>query len=464
MGKNFEDIIKKAEKYRIKYNNTFRDKIIEDMHQQISTTLADVIQYRETNDFLGKIEKYVDLFLTSRIGGILVLTIMLSIVLWITLSGAGYISSLLGSFFEYIESGLRKIFHFLKIPELITSFLIDVVYKSVAIVVAVMLPPMTIFFPLFTFLEDLGLLPRIALNMDKIFKSVGAHGNQSLTMMVGFGCNAAGVVSTRIIKSPKERLIAILTNNFMPCNGRWPLLIMISTIFLAPLISSSSNPLVGSLIASTALVLSVFVGLVFTLIISLGLSKFLKSLGSFYILEIPPFRKPNFLRILYTSVIDRTVFVLARAVYMAIPAGIFVWTINQLNLSQNITNTLDPFGKLFGLDGTIILSYIIALPANEIVIPALLMLYTGSKNFVEIEQLQSIYQILTVYGNWDWKTGICVMLFSILHNPCTTTILTIYKETQSLKWTIIATVLPLITAFSTLFIVYNLLLKHISFL
>ncbi|MCS7243994.1 MAG: nucleoside recognition domain-containing protein [Candidatus Calescibacterium sp.] len=461
MGKNFEDIIKKAENYRVKYNNTFRDKIIEDMHQQISTILADVIQYKETNDLLGKIEKYVDLFLTSRIGGILVLTIMLSTVLWITLSGAGYISSLLGSFFEYIESGLRKFFDFLKIPELLTSFLIDGVYKSVAIVVAVMLPPMTIFFPLFTFLEDLGLLPRIALNMDKIFKSVGAHGNQSLTMMVGFGCNAAGVVSTRIIKSPKERLIAILTNNFMPCNGRWPLLIMISTVFLAPLVASNSNPLVGSIIASTALVLSVFIGLVFTLIISLGLSKFLKSLGSFYILEIPPFRKPNLLRIIYTSIIDRTVFVLARAVYMAIPAGIFVWIINHLNLSKTITNILDPFGKLFGLDGTIILSYIIALPANEVVIPALLMLYTNSKNFVEIEQLQSIYQILTVYGNWDWKTGICVMLFSILHNPCTTTILTIYKETQSLKWTIIATILPLVTAFSTLFIVYNFLLKHL---
>ncbi|MCS7165847.1 MAG: nucleoside recognition domain-containing protein [Candidatus Calescibacterium sp.] len=461
MQKDFEEIIKKVDNYRIKYNNTFRDKIIEDMHNQISDILTDIVDYQETNDLISKLEKYVDLFLTSKIGGIILLISFLSIALWITLTGAGYISSFLSLIFERIEVFLRNILAVLKVHDLLISFLIDGVYKGVAIVVAVMLPPMAIFFPLFTFLEDLGLLPRIALNMDKIFKSVGAHGNQALTMIVGFGCNAAGVVSTRIIKSPKERLIAILTNNFMPCNGRWPLLIMISILFLVPAITNSSNPLLGSIIASLALVSSVIIGLGFTLVVSLGLSKALKSYSSFYILEIPPFRKPNLLRIIYTSIIDRTLFVLSRAVYMAIPAGIFVWIINQLNLSQTLIAFFDPFGKLFGLDGTIILAYIIALPANEIVIPALMMLYTGSKNFMEIEELQSIYQILTVYGNWDWKTGVCVMLFSILHNPCSTTILTIYRETNSLKWTVIATIMPLIIAFSTLFLVHNLVLKNI---
>lgn len=458
---NFQEILEKVEKYRIQYNNTLKDKIIEGMHQQIDEILQDTIEYKQSNDILTKIENYIDYFITSRIGGIFVLISLLSLILWITITGANYISEFLSNIFASIEVFLRNSSNLLRIPPSISSFLIDGIYKSLSMVVSVMLPPMAIFFPLFTFLEDLGLLPRIALNMDKLFKMVGAHGNQALTMMVGFGCNAAGVISTRIIKSPKERLIAIITNNFMPCNGRWPLLIMISTLFLAPLISESLNPLLGSLIAALALVASVIIGLFFTLIVSLGISKSLKSIPSFYILEIPPYRKPNLLRIIYTSIIDRTVFVLMRAVYMAIPAGAFVWFLNYFNLSTPIINFLTPFGKMFGLDGVIILSYIIALPANELVIPSLLMLYTNAKNFIDIEEFKSIYQILSTYGNWDWKIALSVMLFSILHNPCTTTILTIYKETKSIKWTAIATLLPLSIAFTVLFILNNLILKHL---
>lgn len=458
---NFQKILEKVEKYRIQYNNTLKDKIIEGMHQQIDEILQDTIEYKQSNDILTKIENYIDYFITSRIGGIFVLISLLSLILWITITGANYISEFLSNIFASIEVFLRNSSNLLRIPPSISSFLIDGIYKSLSMVVSVMLPPMAIFFPLFTFLEDLGLLPRIALNMDKLFKMVGAHGNQALTMMVGFGCNAAGVISTRIIKSPKERLIAIITNNFMPCNGRWPLLIMISTLFLAPLISESLNPLLGSLIAALALVASVIIGLFFTLIVSLGISKSLKSIPSFYILEIPPYRKPNLLRIIYTSIIDRTVFVLMRAVYMAIPAGAFVWFLNYFNLSTPIINFLTPFGKMFGLDGVIILSYIIALPANELVIPSLLMLYTNAKNFIDIEEFKSIYQILSTYGNWDWKIALSVMLFSILHNPCTTTILTIYKETKSIKWTAIATLLPLSIAFTVLFILNNLILKHL---
>lgn len=458
---NFQEILEKVEKYRIQYNNTLKDKIIEGMHQQIDEILQDTIEYKQSNDILTKIENYIDYFITSRIGGIFVLISLLSLILWITITGANYISEFLSNIFASIEVFLRNSSNLLRIPPTISSFLIDGIYKSLSMVVSVMLPPMAIFFPLFTFLEDLGLLPRIALNMDKLFKMVGAHGNQALTMMVGFGCNAAGVISTRIIKSPKERLIAIITNNFMPCNGRWPLLIMISTLFLAPLISESLNPLLGSLIAALALVASVIIGLFFTLIVSLGISKSLKSIPSFYILEIPPYRKPNLLRIIYTSIIDRTVFVLMRAIYMAIPAGAFVWFLNYFNLSTPIINFLTPFGKMFGLDGVIILSYIIALPANELVIPSLLMLYTNAKNFIDIEEFKSIYQILSTYGNWDWKIALSVMLFSILHNPCTTTILTIYKETKSIKWTAIATLLPLSIAFTVLFILNNLILKHL---
>ncbi len=458
---NFQEILEKVEKYRIQYNNTLKDKIIEGMHQQIDEILQDTIEYKQSNDILTKIENYIDYFITSRIGGIFVLISLLSLILWITITGANYISEFLSNIFASIEVFLRNSSNLLRIPPTISSFLIDGIYKSLSMVVSVMLPPMAIFFPLFTFLEDLGLLPRIALNMDKLFKMVGAHGNQALTMMVGFGCNAAGVISTRIIKSPKERLIAIITNNFMPCNGRWPLLIMISTLFLAPLISESLNPFLGSLIAALALVASVIIGLFFTLIVSLGISKSLKSIPSFYILEIPPYRKPNLLRIIYTSIIDRTVFVLMRAIYMAIPAGAFVWFLNYFNLSTPIINFLTPFGKMFGLDGVIILSYIIALPANELVIPSLLMLYTNAKNFIDIEEFKSIYQILSTYGNWDWKIALSVMLFSILHNPCTTTILTIYKETKSIKWTAIATLLPLSIAFTVLFILNNLILKHL---
>lgn len=458
---NFQEILEKVEKYRIQYNNTLKDKIIEGMHQQIDEILQDTIEYKQSNDILTKIENYIDYFITSRIGGIFVLISLLSLILWITITGANYISEFLSNIFASIEVFLRNSSNLLRIPPTVSSFLIDGIYKSLSMVVSVMLPPMAIFFPLFTFLEDLGLLPRIALNMDKLFKMVGAHGNQALTMMVGFGCNAAGVISTRIIKSPKERLIAIITNNFMPCNGRWPLLIMISTLFLAPLISESLNPFLGSLIAALALVASVIIGLFFTLIVSLGISKSLKSIPSFYILEIPPYRKPNLLRIIYTSIIDRTVFVLMRAIYMAIPAGAFVWFLNYFNLSTPIINFLTPFGKMFGLDGVIILSYIIALPANELVIPSLLMLYTNAKNFIDIEEFKSIYQILSTYGNWDWKIALSVMLFSILHNPCTTTILTIYKETKSIKWTAIATLLPLSIAFTVLFILNNLILKHL---
>ncbi|MGC8734860.1 MAG: nucleoside recognition domain-containing protein [bacterium] len=450
-----EDFFKKIDSKRVEYNNSLNDQIIENIYHNIDNIVRDVVVYKETK--WNKIEEVLDNFLTSRIGGLITIVFLLTIVLWITIIGANYISDILASILSFVENILRLVLKFLKIPDIFISFLIDGVYKSLSAVVSVMLPPMAIFFPLFTLLEDLGLLPRIAYNLDKLFKLVGSTGNQALTMAMGFGCNAAGVISTRIIKSPKERLIAIITNNLMPCNGRWPLLILLSTLFIAP-IFYKTNPLLGSFITAITLVFAVIIGFIFTIILSFGLSKtILKDVLSFYILELPPFRKPNILNILKLSIIDRTIFVLLRAIYMAAPVGAIVWIINYFNITPYLIKFFDPFGRFFGLDGVIILTYIISLPANELVVPSLIMLYTSQLIFTELDNVKSIYDIFIANG-WNIKTAVLVILFSILHNPCSTTILTIYKETNSIKWTLIATFLPLSIAFLVLFFVNKLFL------
>jgi len=450
-----DEFFKKIDSKRIEYNNSLNDQIIENIYSNINEIVKDIIKYRESK--WNKIEEILDKFLTSKLGGLITIVLLLTLVLWITIIGANYISDILASVFLYIENILRSILKFLKFNEVFISFLIDGVYKGVSSVVSVMLPPMAIFFPLFTLLEDLGLLPRIAYNLDTLFKAVGSTGNQALTMAMGFGCNAAGVISTRIIKSPKERLIAIITNNLMPCNGRWPLLILLSTLFIAP-IFYKSNALLGSFITAITLVFAVIIGFIFTMILSFGLSKtILRDVLSFYILELPPFRKPNILSILKLSIIDRTIFVLLRAVYMAAPVGAIVWLINYFHITPYLIKFFDPFGKIFGLDGVIILTYIISLPANELVIPSLIMLYTSSLTFTELDNIKNIYDIFIANG-WNFKTAILVILFSILHNPCSTTILTIYKETNSIKWTLIATFLPLFIAFIVLFIVNKIFL------
>ncbi len=445
-----EEFFQKIDNKRVEYNNSLNDQIIENIYYNIDDIVKDVIVYKESK--WNKIEDILDRFLTSKIGGIITVVLLLTVVLWITIIGANYISDFLGMFLDYVGRALRAILKFLMIPEVFVSFLVDGVYKALSAVVSVMLPPMAIFFPLFTFLEDLGLLPRISYNLDKLFKLVGATGNQALTMAMGFGCNAAGVISTRIIKSPKERLIAIITNNLMPCNGRWPLLILLSTLFIAP-VFYKSNQFLGSFITAITLVLAVFVGFVFTMILSFGLSRtVLKGVLSFYVLELPPLRKPDLLNILKLSIIDRTVFVLLRAIYMAAPVGAIVWIINYFNITPYLIKFFEPFGRFFGLDGVIILTYIISLPANELVVPSLIMLYTSQLTFTEMDNVKSIYDILIANG-WNFKTAILVILFSILHNPCSTTILTIYKETNSIKWTLIATFLPLALAFLVIFIV-----------
>jgi ferrous iron transport protein B len=368
--------------------------------------------------------------------------------------GANYPSQLIGNALFWLEDQAAALFTSLGAPWWLTGFIWHGVYRGLAWVIAVMLPPMTIFFPIFTILEDLGYLPRIAFNLDWLFKKAGAHGKQALTMAMGFGCNAAGVVSTRVIDSPRERLIAILTNNFVPCNGRFPTLIMLATVFVA----ASFPPAVASFVAAGAVVAVVLIGVFFTLLVSWLLSHtLLKGEASAFTLELPPYRKPNVGRILYTSFIDRTVFVLWRALMTAAPAGAVIWLLGNINVSgislaQHVADFLNPLGVAIGLDGVILLAYIIAIPANEIVVPTMMMVYTGVGMMTDIPSYGQLYTLLVGGHGWTLLTAVNLMLFSLLHNPCATTIMTIYKETKSAKWATLSVVITLGLAFLVTFI------------
>jgi len=340
-------------------------------------------------------------------------------------------------------------------PNFIDGILIDGAYLSAAWVVSVMLPPMAIFFPLFTLLEDFGYLPRVAFNLDGIYQRVGAHGKQALTMTMGFGCNAAGVVASRIIDSPRERLIAIITNNFSLCNGRWPTQILIATIFIGSVVPSY----VAGIVSSAAVIFIAVLGVLFSFAVSWSLSNsLLKGVGSAFSLELPPYRPPRFWQTIYTSLIDRTLIVLWRAVVFAAPAGVVIWLvanveINNITLAKYFVDFSNPFGMMLGLNGVILLAYIIAIPANEIVLPTILMLTTLTVNIAgagvgngvlfETDSINATAEILKA-GGWTTLTGLSIMLFSLLHNPCSTTIYTIYKETKSMKWTLVATFLPIL--------------------
>jgi ferrous iron transport protein B len=335
----------------------------------------------------------------------------------------------------------------------VTGFLWHGVFRGLAWVVSVMLPPMAIFFPLFTILEDLGYLPRVAFNLDFLFRRAGAHGKQALTMAMGFGCNAAGVIATRVIDSPRERLVAILTNNFVPCNGRFPTLIMLSTVFVA----AAFPPVVASLAAAGAVVGVVVLGVGFTLLMSWTLSRtVLKGEASAFTLELPPYRRPGVARIMYTSLIDRTLFVLWRAILTAAPAGAVIWLLGNIyvdgtSLATLSANALKPLGHAIGLDGVILLAYVIAIPANEIVVPTMLMVYMGGGMMTELDSMSDLRTLLVDQHGWTMLTAVNLMLFSLLHNPCATTIMTIYKETLSAKWATVGALMPLVIAFIVTF-------------
>ena len=400
------------------------------------------------------LERTIDRLVTSRRFGIPLMVMLLIVVFWITIAGANTPSKLLGSLLiDTIHPALKGAAASAGVPAWLSGVTIDGMYLATAWVITVMLPPMAIFFPLFTLLEDLGYLPRVAFNLDSRFRRVGADGKQSLTMAMGFGCNAAGVISTRIIKSPRERLIAILTNNFSLCNGRWPLQILIASIFLGSLVPAY----LGGLVSAVAVVAVAVLGVGLTLLVSWVLSRsVLRGEVSAFSLELPPYRPPRILQTLYTSLIDRTMFVLWRAIVFAVPAGAAIWLISNIDvagvsLAQHAVEWLDPFGIMLGLSGIILLAYIVAIPANEIVIPTILMLtvlVTGAVGFGEgagvMFALDSNATAELLKGSgWTVLMAVNLMLFSLVHNPCSTTIYTIWKETRSVKWTAVAVLLPL---------------------
>ena len=397
------------------------------------------------NKCYSRCDRQLDKILTSKLTGIPIMLLLFGVIFYITISGANYPSELLSMAFSKVQEWLYGLFDLLHSPPFLKGLLIDGMFKPLSWVVAVMLPPMAIFFPLFPLLEDFGYLPRVAFNMDRFFAKSGTSGKQSLTMLMGFGCNACGVTGCRIIESPRERIIATVTNNFVPCNGRFPTLIAIITMFFATGISLPFRSLV-----SAGLLLTVIVfGVVVTLLVSKLLSAtLLKGLPSSFTLELPPYRRPQICKTIVRSLLDRTIFVLLRAMCVAAPAGIVIWLmsnimINGESLCVIISNFLQPLGSLMGLDGVILLAFILGFPANEIVIPIIIMIYTASGTLVEYDSLSSLYNLFVENG-WTWVTALCTMIFSLMHFPCSTTCLTIYKETKSLKWTLLSFILPTI--------------------
>lgn len=386
----------------------------------------------------------IDSLVTSRIFGYPLMLALLGTVFWLTISGANVPSAMLADFFSAAEQHLTALFTLAGAPAWLHGIVVLGTYRGLAWVVSVMLPPMAIFFPLFTILEDLGYLPRVAFNLDHIFKRFGGHGKQALTMSMGFGCNAAGVIAARIIDSPRERMLAILTNSFVPCNGRFPTLIAVAMIFMGA-------GALGSIAASATVVGLVLAGIAVTLLVSLVLSKtLLRGTPSTFTLELPPYRKPKLMSVIVRSFFDRTLFVLRRAVIVAAPAGALTWLIanvrvGDLSVLAHLAGWLDPFGRALGMDGIIILSFILGLPANEIVVPIMVMSYLAAGAMMEAESLGALRSLLVGHG-WTWVTALNFMLFSLLHFPCGTTLLTIRKETGSLGWAVFAALMPLAVA------------------
>lgn len=421
-----------------------QNRIVTDIYTQAEEIAKRNVTVDQEEQSWG--EKF-DSLLTSKYFAFPIMLLMLGVIFWITIIGANYPSSLLAKGLFWFEGYLSALFTFLDAPHWLEGIIIKGMYRTLAWVVSVMLPPMAIFFPLFTLLESLGLLPRIAFNLDNFFKQAGTNGKQALTMSMGFGCNAAGVIAARIIESPREKMIAILTNNFVPCNGRFPTLIILASLFMGNILGGRYN----SLIAAGIVVGLVLIGIMITLLVSWLLSKtLLKGVPSSFALELPPYRKPKIKDVLVRSFLDRTLFVLWRAVVIAAPAGIIVWlfanlSVNGLSLIQHAANLLDPFAVLIGLDGVILLAFILGLPANEIVLPIILMSYLAAGSMLEPSSSQSLKTILVDNG-WTWVTALSTMLFSLLHFPCATTLLTIKKETNSLKWSIFAALMPLMIA------------------
>lgn len=458
-----QDILSHAARLRWEIGGNFHDNVIEAIYTD-AVRLADrAVTYPDKPPRFD-LDSTIDRLVTSRLWGFPLMFLLFTVVFWLTIAGANVPSAMLATllidtFHPILKAGAAAI----SLPWWLDGLLIDGIYLATAWVISVMLPPMAIFFPLFTLLEDFGYLPRVAFNLDNIFKRSGAHGKQSLSMMMGFGCNAAGVVATRIIDSPRERLIAIITNNFALCNGRWPTQILIASLFMGAL----APAYLGGVIAALSVVGVATLGVLLTFVVSWVLSRtWLRGEASTFSLELPPYRPPRFWQTVYTSLLDRTIYVLWRAIIFAAPAGAVIWLtaniyIGQVSLAHHLINFLNPAGLLLGLNGVILLAYIVAIPANEIIIPTVLMftvIATGLSNAgagtgVMFEAGNGETLTLLQAGGWTLLTAVNLMLFSLIHNPCSTTIYTIYKETGSKKWTTVAALLPLFLGFAVTFLV-----------
>lgn len=443
----------------LKDNTSKDERIVTTLYKESEKIAREVIYIKKSNP--TDWDKKLDDILTSKKFGFPIMILLLALVFWITIIGSNYPSELLFKFFFALEHKLSKVFLYLGPPLWLHDMLILGVYRTLAWVIAVMLPPMAIFFPLFTLLEDLGYLPRIAFNLDNSFRKSGAHGKQALTMSMGFGCNAAGVMACRIIDSPREKLVAIITNNFVPCNGRFPIFITISTIFIGQLF----NEKYSSIFAALAVLTLVIIGVLVTLLVSNLLSKtILKGTPSSFTLELPPYRKPQIGKVLVRSVFDRTLFVLARAIMIAAPAGIIIWIFANMSIGGesilNITaNFLDPFAKLLGLDGFILIAFLLGLPANEIILPILTMSYMSKGAMLEFNNI-NVLKALLLDNGWTILTALNFMIFALLHFPCGTTLLTIKNETGGIKWPLFTFILTTSIAILVTFII-NMLFQII---
>jgi ferrous iron transport protein B len=446
------EVLATAEALRWKLGMDFHDRLVETIYAD-ATRIAQRSVTEPSRAKRVDWEQRVNRIVTSRLWGFPLMLLLFTLVFWITIIGANYPSSwiatlLIDRLLPALKSGAAA----MGAPLWLSGLLLDGVYLGTAWVVSVMLPPMAIFFPMFTLLEDLGYLPRVAFNLDALFKKTGAHGKQALSMMMGYGCNAAGVIATRIIDSPRERLIAIITNNFSLCNGRWPTQILVATLFIGPLAPAHF----AGMISAGAVVGIALLGVAMTFVVSWALSRtVLKGEVSTFSLELPPYRPPRVMQTLYTSVIDRTIFVLFRAVVFAAPAGAVIWLtanihVGGASIAEHAIRLLGPLGWLMGLNGVILLAYIVAIPANEIVVPTVLMLTVLSAKMSGVGEGAGVMfeaegagtRAILTGGGWTLLTAVNLMLFSLIHNPCSTTIYTIWKETRSVKWTAVAALLP----------------------
>ena len=463
-GTRGRSILQTASRLRWKVGPNFHQSLMEGIYTE-AARIADRAVTRGDDKPRFDLDRTIDRLVTSRRWGFPLMLVLLTVVFWLTIAGANVPSAMLASFLiDTLHPILKGAAAAVGLPWWLDGLLVDGIYLATAWVISVMLPPMAIFFPLFTLLEDFGYLPRVAFNLDGILKRAGAHGKQALSMAMGFGCNAAGVVATRIIESPRERLIAIITNNFSLCNGRWPTQILIASIFIGGLVPAY----LAGLISALAVVAVAVLGVVLSIATSWFLSRtLLRGEVSAFSLELPPYRPPRFFQTLYTSLIDRTLIILWRAVIFAIPAGALIWllsniTVGGVSLAEHIIGGLDPFGFVLGLSGVILLAYIIAIPANEIIIPTILMLTVmasgiagageGAGVMFELDSQTETADLLRA-GGWTLLMAINLMLFSLVHNPCSTTIYTIWKETKSAKWTAVSALLPLGMGFLLCFFV-----------